>query len=367
MQKKITPLISVCLIVFNHERYVAEAITSILKQTFSNFELIIVNDGSTDKTEAVINSFQDKRMHYIYQKNQGPSAALNRAIRHSTGKYLAFLSGDDIWHPDKLQKQYTWLTAESNRKIIFSHIDFIDDNSGPIAVPWADNLFNQKDSKSRPEYLRTWFFKGNCLNAGTCLVEKKLILDLGMFNLASLQLQDFDMWIKIISKYDIYVLPQKLMKYRIRANEMNLSSNKNHLRTSFEWYALAKNIFNAIDIELFKESFSDQLKKANFTTKIEYELEKAFLFLNNELAYIKIIGIEKLFNLLQNENILKVSRSEYNFDLPDLYHLTKLNQNIDVSLEYPSKSANFYQKIINYAYPVIPKPFLKFYRMFYKT
>src|SRR5579872_7310553 len=90
------PLISVVLITYNHEKYIAEAIQSILDQTFTDFELIIVNDGSTDKTEEIIKSFNDKRINYIYQKNQGPSVTTNVGIMAAKGKYIAIMPGDDV-------------------------------------------------------------------------------------------------------------------------------------------------------------------------------------------------------------------------------------------------------------------------------
>ena len=100
------PIISVVLVTYNHEKYVAEAVQSILGQTFDNFELIIINDGSTDETEKVIKSFNDARIKYVYQHNQGPSAAINAGTELACGKYVMFMSGDDVSHPERMEKQY---------------------------------------------------------------------------------------------------------------------------------------------------------------------------------------------------------------------------------------------------------------------
>ncbi|MCX8124968.1 MAG: glycosyltransferase family 2 protein [Spirochaetes bacterium] len=100
------PLISVTMTTYNHEKYIAEAVQRLLDQTFEDFELIIVNDGSTDKTEEMIKSFDDKRIRYIYQENMGPSAAANTAIKNARGKYIALMSGDDVCYPKRLEVQY---------------------------------------------------------------------------------------------------------------------------------------------------------------------------------------------------------------------------------------------------------------------
>src|SRR5438067_9853071 len=97
------PTVSVTLLAYNHEKYVAEAIQSILDQTLTDFELVIVDDGSTDRTPDVIASFQDPRIVSIRQPNGGPSAAVNRALAACQGAYVAFMTGDDASLPHRLQ------------------------------------------------------------------------------------------------------------------------------------------------------------------------------------------------------------------------------------------------------------------------
>ena len=100
-----TPLVTVIMTTYNHEKYVGEATESVLKQTFDNIELVIVNDGSRDNTEKVIKKFNDERIVYIYQENQGPSIAANNAILASRGKYIAIMSGDDVSLPLRIERQ----------------------------------------------------------------------------------------------------------------------------------------------------------------------------------------------------------------------------------------------------------------------
>jgi glycosyltransferase involved in cell wall biosynthesis len=311
------------MITYQHEKYIAEAIQSILVQTFEDFELIIVNDGSTDRTDEIIRSFQDDRIKYIYQENQGPSAASNNGILASRGKYIALMSGDDVCYPQRLEIQYQYLN-NSGKKIVFSWVDFIDDDSQLfIGEHFAQNYFNHPN-RTRAEILNWFFMNGNYLCAITVLVEKEILLEFGLFNLASIQLQDFDMWIKVVKKYDIWLIEEKLVKYRIRSNGNNLSSDPaNSIRSIFEGYQIYKNILDNVSIELFKSSFSEYIKHPEFQEGYEYELEKAFLYLSHSFTSSQSICTEKLFELLQNEEILSVAKSKYSFSLPELYQLTK--------------------------------------------
>lgn len=317
------PPIGVVMITYQHEKYIAEAIQSILDQTFEDFELIVVNDGSIDRTDEIINSFKDDRITYIYQENQGPSAAINNGILASGSKYIALMSGDDVCYPQRLEVQYQHLKNSGN-KIGFSWVDFIDDDSQLfIGEHFAQNFFNHPN-RTRSEILNWFFMKGNYLCAVTALAEKEILLECGLFNLSSIQLQDFEMWIEIVKKYDISLIEDKLVKYRVRSNSSNLSSDPaNSIRSIFEGYQLYRNILDNVPIDLFKTSFSDSIECLDFQAGYEYELEKAFLYLKHDFKLFQNIGVEKIFNLLKKERALSISRSKYNFGLPELYKITK--------------------------------------------
>ena len=126
-----TPLVTVIMTTYNHEKYVGEATESVLKQTFDNIELVIVNDGSRDNTEKVIKKFNDERIVYIYQENQGPSIAANNAILASRGKYIAIMSGDDVSHPLRIERQLNEYQKQAT-KGVFSHCNFIDDDNNSL-------------------------------------------------------------------------------------------------------------------------------------------------------------------------------------------------------------------------------------------
>ena len=107
------PTVSVVIPVYNGERYLAQAIQSVLDQTYKNFELIVVDDGSTDSSAAIAKSFGDSRLRYHYQKNSGASRARNTGIELTRGSLIAFLDSDDIWLPQKLEKQIACLETHN--------------------------------------------------------------------------------------------------------------------------------------------------------------------------------------------------------------------------------------------------------------
>ena len=122
-------MISVVLPTYNRGPLIMRAVKSVLEQTYSDIELLIVDDGSTDCTRAVISAIQDPRVKYLYQEtNRGACAVRNIGIRAAKGEYIAFQDSDDVWHPDKLEKQLSYLKETQ------SDLVFCPDNSGQKSV-----------------------------------------------------------------------------------------------------------------------------------------------------------------------------------------------------------------------------------------
>lgn len=317
------PLVSVVLTAFNHEKYIADAIRSVLDQTLADFELVVVNDGSTDRTEEIVKSFHDDRIIYIYQENQGPSVATNNGVLASRGKYIANLNGDDACYPHRLMRQYQFL-EQSARGVCFSWVDIMDDNNRIITDEhFYGRVFN-RIFKSRAELLNHFFFKGNTLNAVTAMVDRAILAEESMACVTLIQIQDFEMWCRLLKRHDLFVIPEKLVKVRVRGDAQNITLNAgNSVRSIFEHYQVYKNLFERMPAELFREAFQERLRKRDFAGEIEFELEKAFIYLHHPMPLLRSIGNEKLHHLLQREEYLAVSKSTYGFGLPELFRLNK--------------------------------------------
>lgn len=124
-----SPLVSVVLSTYNDEKYIKQAIESVLSQTYTNFEFIIWNDGSTDSTESIIKTFDDNRIRYFYHENTGLGQALRLACNEVTGKYIARFDGDDLCLPNRLEKQVAFMEEHPDYVLISSNYITIDDNN----------------------------------------------------------------------------------------------------------------------------------------------------------------------------------------------------------------------------------------------
>ena len=131
-QKK--PMFSIVMPIYNVEKYLASSINSVLSQTYGNFELICVNDGSSDNSEAILASFKDTRIKVVHQTNAGLSAARNTGIRHSQGIYVAFLDSDDLWHKEKLQKHLQVFQNDHAVSVSYNASQFIDEEGNDMGI-----------------------------------------------------------------------------------------------------------------------------------------------------------------------------------------------------------------------------------------
>ena len=145
------PVVSAIIPTYNFGRFLGEAIQSVLDQTFTDFELIVVDDGSTDDTREVVGSFNDSRIRYIYQENRGLPAARNTGIKASRGEYIAFLDSDDIWLTQNLELKVKSLDSHPDAGLVCSDGYNFDDATGAIiGTLWHDVLhgFNLRERLS---------------------------------------------------------------------------------------------------------------------------------------------------------------------------------------------------------------------------
>ncbi|MFA5294483.1 MAG: glycosyltransferase family A protein [Methanoregulaceae archaeon] len=201
----INPEVSIVIPVYNGSNFLREAIDSALAQTYTNFEILVVDDGSTDDTWKIIQSYGDE-IRGIHKANGGVASALNCGIRNMRGKYFAWLSHDDLWLPDKLEKQIHFFEVNSNYKICYSDY-FVIDFSGKVLktveTPWYP----------RQKAIRE-LFKSGYINGCTIIVEKTCFDKVGLFSEQLKYTQDNEMWIRLSREYEMGRVPEKLMNQR---------------------------------------------------------------------------------------------------------------------------------------------------------
>lgn len=320
--RRVAVPVSVVMTAYNQERFVGEAIGSVLDQTFPDFELVVVNDGSTDGTEAIIHGFHDARLTCISQPNSGESAAIAAGIARAKGRYIAFMDGDDVCHPARLERQLAYLRAQCAR-VVTSWIELIDDAGAPLHdLPGLLRLANSPPCRTRAETIaRLW--AGNFLWPSSALFERTLLAEAGGVSLTLAQLQDLQLWIELAKRTHIHTIPEPLLSYRVRAGWANASLNPaNAPRVAFEVKQVYRRFFDGLPEEMFRAAFARQLRNPALTGEAAYAAERAFLYLTHPNVAVREIGVERLAALMQNRESVRFLESRYGFALADFFTLS---------------------------------------------
>jgi FkbM family methyltransferase len=209
------PLVSVVLITFNYARFLPEAIESVLRQTFKDWELIIVDDGSTDNTTAVIAPYlQDHRVHYIRQNNGGQSKARNAGIRATRGEFIALLDADDHWKPDKLEKQLDKFSDDSIG-VVFSGSRVFDEHG-------IQKNYHVDESFCVDTLRKLTTILPFC--PSSVVVRKRCFDVCGLFDESLQKVEDREMWIRLAKRYRFACAPGYLVNYRVHGSAQNLKT-----------------------------------------------------------------------------------------------------------------------------------------------
>lgn len=204
------PQISIVVTCYNYGQFVAGCLASIQNQTFSNFEVIVVDDGSSDNSVEQIQPFlQDKRFRCIQQENGGQANAKNRGILESTGEFVAFLDADDIWQERKLEKQMQ-LFKNSAVGVVFSKARLIDTNEKPVEF-----FFDSRYLIPRSGNVSRWLFLDNFVWFSSSVVRKDCFKTYGTFDESLAMGIDWDLWLKISTGYQFDFVNEPLIDYRI--------------------------------------------------------------------------------------------------------------------------------------------------------
>jgi len=209
------PKVSVIIPVYNGERFIAQAVDSVLNQTYRDFELIVVDDGSTDKTAEILKSY-GSQIIYIYQPNRERSAARNTGIRHAQGEYLAFLDADDVWLPHKLQRQVQLLDQASEVGLVYGWAYFIDETGQRVNLSGKEMLCS---FESGTRVFEPLLFE-NVIASPTVMIRRHCIDTVGFFDESMTYTEDWDMWLRIAVHYKVGIINEPLACYRINGDSL---------------------------------------------------------------------------------------------------------------------------------------------------
>ena len=323
-------LVSVLMVNYNRGTTIGEGIKSVLAQTYTDLELIIVDDGSTDDSCSVIESIKDPRIKlYRLEQNEHISHATNYGFQKVTGAYLARIDSDDVWYPQKLEKQITFLKNNPEYKICFAWIDLIDEYGNSINEQQKELLgVFETTFQGQSDCLHRFFFGGNCLSHPSVVMRTELMRETGDFNLAYMQSHDFDYWVRIAKKYPIYVMQERLLAMRRFIHENSEVENNsktygpNVIRYENEAANIKRHFFEDMEDELFIRTFRQDFKNPESSTKEELECEKIFLLCKTcpELQNILPTGLDNFLELYPK--YAEILKQKFDFTVHDFYDFT---------------------------------------------
>lgn len=304
---------------YNQRAFVLEAIMSVLDQSYNNLELIVIDDGSSDGTPAVVRSVRDARLTYIWQKNKGPSAATNRGILLARGEYVAFMAGDDVCKKDRLEFQLEQIGSELD--LVFSLPKLIDDASQELPY-FRFPDFYKYEFKSTGDLFQILFKESNFLCAPSAFARRSFFNKVGVYKVGLIQLQDYELWIRAcrlgakIARFD-----EPIISYRLRDERENLSAGRYQNRVPFELHWIYSDFFDGAPIELIRSAFPNEIDLNAEKRDRSVEVDILFLYLNHRSHLVRSIGIEKIMRLLEDSSY-ETEFEERGFGPADLFRLT---------------------------------------------
>jgi glycosyltransferase involved in cell wall biosynthesis len=235
------PMVSIIIPSYNHEKYIEKCILSILNQTFQDFEIVIIDDCSTDNSANVIRTFCDERIIFeILNRNSGMNVAVEKCMQKCTGKYIAFISSDDMWKSTKLEKQVDFLEKNKAYDAVLTQVEFIGEDGKSMSEKKnrQAGIFEYQNRSSK-QWLRRFFYQGNCLCKPSMMIRKGVYKSLNYLDKRIISFSDFDFWVRFSFNHEFWILDEKLTKFRIRDNEMNISAgtieNRNRAACIFRY------------------------------------------------------------------------------------------------------------------------------------
>ena len=207
------PLISVVIPVYNNETTIQETIESVLTQSFSDLELIVINDGSQDSTLKIVSSILDPRLKVFSYPNAGLAATRNRGVSHASGEYISFIDADDLWTPDKLEAQFKALQVNPQAAVAYSWTDWIDE-FGQFLRPGGHISVNG-------DVFATLLVRDFVESGSNPLIRAEALAEVGGFDESLPAVEDWDMWLRLAAGYEFVCVPSPQILYRVSSSSMS--------------------------------------------------------------------------------------------------------------------------------------------------
>jgi glycosyltransferase involved in cell wall biosynthesis len=264
------PLVSVIIPAYNAEAYISEALESVFAQTYRPFEIIVVDDGSTDKTAEIVKNYQTSKttktnetnLIYIYQSNSGPSKARNEGMKVAKGDYIAFLDADDLWTPMKLEKQVNYMLSNREVFLVFGDMMIFNEQGVVVESTFKKNGYPECDRRGKVLNAFERLIERNYIPSGTVLLKRDCFEKVGYFDENIRHGEDYDLWLRISLMFHIGCIPEVLRLKRIHGDSLSKDSEGFYKSRIYILNKLNKNYSNLINAKCGRD-----FKINNYTLK----------------------------------------------------------------------------------------------------
>lgn len=334
------PKITVLMPVYNCELYIKAAVESILNQTYTNFEFLIIDDASTDETVSIVKKYNDSRIQLIEKpENTGYTNSLNLGIELAKGIYIARMDGDDISLPERFAKQVSFL--EANQDVI-------------VCGSWFSLIGSDRIVKvpENHEDIKLAFLKGNCIAHPSVMIRKQCLNDfLVVYDVSKEPAEDYDLWVRLMLKGKLHNLQEIMLEYRTHSNQVSKKLNAHQKNKVLE---IKHKVFNFLELELLPEQRSVLHKVINNGKDINSDDIYVFgklqmeLLVSNPKNFFEPIGFKKemldLENIIINSYFLNRSRftPKIYFDYIKIKKSFNFRLNLNSEIKLAVKSMIFY-------------------------
>lgn len=292
------PVVSVVMKAYQHEAYVAQAIRSVLDQSFEDFELVVTDDGSTDGTPEVIAGFTDERVRLErLRTNRGIAAAMNATVRRARGELVAILNSDDVALPGRLERQVAFLRENPRVAAVFTVPLQVGEHGEPVerlgslfAIPFAE------PNVSRHAWLRHFFLHGNCLCAPSAMIRRSALVAIGPDDVRLAHLVDLDRWVRLLERHEIRVLDEPLTAFRVRAGAANAGAARTdtRLRDVFESFEIFKR-YRVFDRDFLGAIFAEDVAREGIDPSLPSAALLGEVALTGRNAWHPLFALDTLF------------------------------------------------------------------------
>jgi len=312
------PKIAVFMSCYNHEKYVGQAMECIINQTYPNWELFVANDGSTDNTGKIIESYQDPRIHYYdFKENTkmvGAIKVLYDEIKARDFDYVHSMASDDYIDEDKFRQQIDFFKNNPQYKVCFTWDKVVFDNG----APYSEN-YSHKTNRNRFDWLAYYFEFENCMNANSVLIDKDLFFKYGGVNEYYIQTGDFKMWFEMAAQMPFYVIQKELTYYRRHETNLSNVTIARLVRSANEQMTFVRNIIFNMDRDCFARSFYKFLPYISIEDDSELWAAKFYLLASMNRAKMDSIALDIYYSHCDDNKFTGVLEKLYFFGNAEFY------------------------------------------------